>query len=91
MLRAESEVLSSESRKHDHALHELYRRLQAAEAALSNSSRPETSSSGSRLRVPDPSGWKLDALKGRDDGFSLWRESFDLQAGSILGRHREGF
>ena len=77
MLNAESTTLRAESYKHEaHA-----QRLQAAEAALS--SRPWTSSFGSRLRVPDPSGWKLDVLKGREDGFSPWRESFDLQAGSI--------
>ena len=35
------------------------------------------------MRIPDPSGWKLDVLKGREDGFQLWRESFGHQAGSI--------
>ena len=37
---------------------------------------------GSRLRVPDPSGWKIEILK-KDDNFPAWRETFDLQAGSI--------
>ena len=83
MLKAESETLRAESRKHDQALHEPYQRLQAAEVALSNSPRPETGSSGSRLGVPDPSGWTLDVLNGRDGGSALCRESFDLQAGSI--------
>ena len=39
--------------------------------------------SPARIRIPDPSGWKLDVLKGKDCNFISWRECFDLQAGSI--------
>ena len=42
-----------------------------------------------RLRIPDPNGWKLEVFKGKEDGFHGWRESFELQAGSIwLGLDR---
>ena len=39
--------------------------------------------SGPRVRVPDPAGWKLDTLEPKQGGFVKWRESFDLQVGSV--------
>ena len=36
-----------------------------------------------RIRIPAPSGWKMSMLKGKDDGFGGWRDSFDLQIGSV--------
>ena len=85
MLNAEAAAFRAESVKHGLALHDLYHQLRADEGvpgALTSGPRPETGTSGSRLRVPEPSGWNLDVLKGCDEGFALWRESFDLQAGA---------
>ena len=36
-----------------------------------------------RLRVPDPSGWKLKEMAGKGDSWGMWREAFELQVGSI--------
>ena len=36
-----------------------------------------------RIRVPDPSGWKLKEMAGKEDAWSTWREAFELQVGSI--------
>ena len=39
-----------------------------------------------RVRVPDPSGWKLDTLKKGDsdsNNWHEWRDSFELQVGSV--------
>ena len=35
------------------------------------------------MKIPEPVGWKLDVFKGEEDNFAIWRETFDLQAGSI--------
>ena len=38
---------------------------------------------GSRLRVPDPSGWSMYTLKNGEDDFKGWREALETQVGSI--------
>ena len=61
----------------------VYGKLTALERSVQEAGSRPAESGGSRLRIPDPAGWKLDVLKGRDDGFFIWREGFDLQTGSI--------
>ena len=41
------------------------------------------SSRAPRLRVPDPGSWNREVFKNKDDGFHAWRESFELQVGSV--------
>ena len=45
-------------------------------ASTSNSRAP-------RLRIPDPSGWKLKEMAGKGDSWGVWREAFELQVGSV--------
>ena len=38
---------------------------------------------GYQLRMPHPSGWKLDPLKEGTHGFHAWRKTFDLQVRAV--------
>ena len=62
---------------------ELYAKLSVLERTARDAGSRPRDFGGSRLKIADPAGWKLDVLKGRDSGFLLWREGFDLQTGSI--------
>ena len=68
---------------HDTSFAEVYGKIAAIERFAQDAGSRPAESGGSRLRIPDPAGWKLDVLKGREDGFLIWREGFDLQTGSI--------
>ena len=69
--------------QHGRSFAELYGKLTALERTAQEAGSAPRDFGGSRLKIPDQAGWKFDVLKDREDGFQLWRESFDLQTGSI--------
>ena len=68
---------------HKRSFQEAFGRLNKLEQSARDGAPSPRVGGFSRLKIPNPAGWKLEILKGREDGFHLWRESFDLQTGSI--------
>ena len=88
MFGSTSNELRDRMLAHERSLQELHSKLAVLERSAQNIGSAPRDFGGSRLKIPDPAGWKLDVLKGRGDGFQLWRERFDLQTESIW--HGEG-
>ena len=55
---------------HDRSFQEAFVRLDRIEQSA-RVDLPRGDGGSSRLKIPDPAGWKLQILKGREDGFQL--------------------
>ena len=89
MFSSASNELRDKALAQDGAMDTLFRRLNEVDqkllmAASSGAGSAQDRGFQSKLRIPDPSGWKFDVLKGRDDGVNLAPELRPL-GGQHLG------